>query len=109
MIILRKGIAMSRQLLQIIYVPLQGKIEPKVARASGFLEKSVMAEKSNQKALAEVSASKLMTVAGRSFSSLWQYISTEKINEQNYHHFEESIEKTNNNHLWIDVDADKEF
>jgi hypothetical protein len=96
---------MSRTTLHVIYTSNVGKCITRAGRASGFIEKGLAAVSSNQKALAETKAQMLMNVAGYSYSGSWKYVATEKIDKGEYHHFEEVMEKSDNNHCWIDVKA----
>jgi L-rhamnose mutarotase len=88
--------------LDIVYISdLKGKPEMKVARASGFLEKSQDAEARNTKAIADVEAGDMFSVLDAQFDSSWRYVNTEFINAKWNHHYLRVVSGLPDRHVWL--------
>jgi len=94
-------------MLNVIYLPSTGRMLPKCARASGFLEKTTLSVKTNAKALAEMVADRYMYLANDSFNSLWKYQSTVNIDTRRYHHFMKSTDACKHEYVWFAVELER--
>jgi hypothetical protein len=88
---------------QAIYVPNVGKQNPKLCRATGYLVAAKEIYPDILKGLADLDAEDMMRAVGLHFTSGWKIMSTEKIYNRVFYHYQEIEGDTVKQHLWIEV------
>lgn len=87
--------------LRVIYQPPGPKKSLRVARASGFLEKTSGQSMLNQKALADCAAERMMPMVDMMFDTSWHYVGTLNVDARPYHYFQQRHEQEVRQHLWL--------